>query len=123
MSFVEVQDRGREFLDYGGTRRERWWRHLSSITIFATGVFAKTFVKLAMKEIHVENLEILHAAQKQSQLENRGFLTYMNHMSLLDDPFIWGVLPWSNFFSPDTIRWSLGADNVCFGNRYVKKQE
>lgn len=117
MTFIGVQDRGRVFLDYGGTRRERWWRYLSCATILATGTLAKCFVKFAMKGVEIENIEILAAAKRQSERENRGFLTYMNHMSLLDDPFIWGILPWKNFFNPDTIRWSLAADNVCFGNR------
>lgn len=119
MSFVQVQTRGREFLDHEGARRHWWWRYLSRITVLTTGIFVKCFVKLVMTEVHVENLDVLKAAKKQSELENRGLVTYMNHVSLMDDPFIWSILPSSNFLNPDNIRWSLGADNVCFENRYA----
>lgn len=117
MSFDQVQERGRQFLDLNGTRRARWWNNLSAATIFATSLFAKAFLHGMMKSVEVENLDILREAYRQSKLENRGLVTYMNHMSLLDDPFIWGTLPIYYSLSPDRIRWGLGADNVCFGSK------
>lgn len=117
MSFHDVQDRGRQFLDFGGKRGTKPWKALSSATILTTGLITKGFLKCAVTEVDVENLDILTDALKRAERENRGVVTYMNHMSLLDDPFIWGVLPFSHFLSPDKVRWSLGADNVCFNNR------
>jgi monolysocardiolipin acyltransferase len=31
---------------------------------------------------------------------------------------IWGVLPLSNAFNPSNLRWTLGAHDICFKNRY-----
>lgn len=116
MSFNGVQDRGRQFLDLGGKRRTKWWQSLSSATVFATGIFAKGFLNLMIKDVEVTNLDILREAQERSIVERRGLVTIMNHMSLLDDPFVWGILPMHNFTSPGRVRWSLGADNVLFYN-------
>lgn len=79
--------------------------------------YRQGFIKIAMKDIQVENLDILLEAKRRSEQENRGLVTYMNHMSLLDDPFIWGILPFDSYLNPDNVRWSLGADNVCFKNK------
>lgn len=36
----------------------------------------------------------------------------------VDDPFLWGCLPWKFFYNVDDIRWGLGAANVCFKNSF-----
>lgn len=35
----------------------------------------------------------------------------------LDDPLIWGILPIRYMFSPENLRWSLGAHDICFQNK------
>jgi len=40
--------------------------------------------------------------------------------SRLDDPVIWGLLPLSYAFNPSNLRWTLGAHDICFKNRYAE---
>lgn len=42
-----------------------------------------------------------------------------NHISVLDEPLMWGTLPWWTFQSPRTTRWTLGASDIIFKNEYV----
>jgi len=42
--------------------------------------------------------------------------TVSNHISTLDDPVIWGVLPTRYYLRADTTRWALGASEVIFTN-------
>ncbi|KAF9653779.1 hypothetical protein BDM02DRAFT_3107774, partial [Thelephora ganbajun] len=39
-----------------------------------------------------------------------------NHLSTLDDPVMWGVLPTATYFDSKTTRWSMGAADICFTN-------
>lgn len=34
----------------------------------------------------------------------------------MDDPIIWGVLPYSYHWNPNNTRWSLGSYDICFKN-------
>ncbi|KAJ7591405.1 acyltransferase-domain-containing protein [Mycena floridula] len=43
-------------------------------------------------------------------------MTVSNHISTLDDPLTWGILPASSFFTSRTTRWTLGASDVMFTN-------
>ena len=36
----------------------------------------------------------------------------------MDDPLIWGILPLRYAFDPWNLRWSLGAQDICFKNKY-----
>lgn len=115
MSLPDVLGRGREFLELGGLRNRRSWKLLSLATLAAAGTFAKLVLNGPLKH-RTLNLDVLLEAQKRSKLENRGLVTVMNHSSLLDDPFTWGILPFKYFLKQGNTRWSLGAENVCFGN-------
>lgn len=42
-------------------------------------------------------------------------LTVANHISCFDDPGLWSILHFRHFH-PDTIRWSLTAQDICFTN-------
>ena len=37
----------------------------------------------------------------------------------VDDPLIWGLMPWSTLSNPHTVRWSMGSADICFTNRCV----
>jgi monolysocardiolipin acyltransferase len=37
-----------------------------------------------------------------------------NHESVLDDPFLWGVLPLKTLFNINQMRWVLGAADICY---------
>jgi hypothetical protein len=41
-----------------------------------------------------------------------------------DDPWLWGALPWKCYSTPTrTIRYALGAQELCYPNAYVFIQE
>ncbi|KAF0517733.1 acyltransferase-domain-containing protein [Gigaspora margarita] len=44
----------------------------------------------------------------------RPILTVANHLSTLDDPLLWGSIPFKNFLSRHRTRWTLGAQEICF---------
>lgn len=39
--------------------------------------------------------------------------------SSVDEPFMWGKLPLSTFYSPRTVRWTLGASDIMFTTPFV----
>ncbi|MFI1920307.1 lysophospholipid acyltransferase family protein [Nocardia sp. NPDC020380] len=45
-----------------------------------------------------------------------GVVVVANHRSPVDDPLMWGVLPWSVLLRPRRMRWTLGAAELCFTN-------
>jgi len=49
----------------------------------------------------------------------RGLLTVSNHISVMDDPILWGTLPLSYLFNPDNFRWGLGSYDLCFTNKGI----
>ncbi|ONH79160.1 Lysophosphatidylcholine acyltransferase [Saccharomyces cerevisiae] len=69
--------------------------------------------------VKLNGFEKLETALERSKRENRGLMTVMNHMSMVDDPLVWATLPYKLFTSLDNIRWSLGAHNICFQNKFL----
>ncbi|MCJ1374242.1 hypothetical protein MMC20_005474 [Loxospora ochrophaea] len=61
-------------------------------------------------------LELLDR-RKDPERRERGLITVSNHISVIDDPFIWGALPFSHQFNPTNSRWSLGAYDIVFKNK------
>jgi monolysocardiolipin acyltransferase len=47
----------------------------------------------------------------------RGLITVSNHISVLDDPVLWGVLPLKYLYNPQNLRFGLGAHDICFTNK------
>lgn len=82
-----------------------------------TGISA-TGARLVMsptKKI-VRNGETL---QKCIYHRNRPLITICNHASTVDDPFVWcAILPWKTIWNHNALRWSLGAEELMFTNRY-----
>lgn len=37
----------------------------------------------------------------------------------VDDPMVWGALPFRHQFNPNNHRWSFGSYDICFTNKYV----
>lgn len=46
----------------------------------------------------------------------RGIITYANHISVMDDPTIFGALPKGMARQSHTTRWTLGASDIMFTN-------
>ena len=115
MSFPDVLHRGDDFLNRY-PRRSRAWRFFSySTSFFVIGV-SKLIIK-TFYNVTLNNYSNLTAARARSRKENRGLMTVMNHMSTVDDPFIWATLPMSLYSSLENMRWCLGAHNICFAGK------
>lgn len=116
MSFEDVLHRGDDFLgEY--PRRSHVWRFLS----YTTSITVITLSKLVLNtffHVNVDGLSNLQDALRRSKEEDRGVMTVMNHMSVVDEPFVWGAFPISIYRSPDDIRWCLGAHNLCFDTKF-----
>ncbi|KAJ6567189.1 acyltransferase-domain-containing protein [Mycena vulgaris] len=68
----------------------------------------------SIASVSVHGLPNLQAALTAAR--TTGLVTLANHISTLDDPLAWGVLPTRLFFDSRTIRWTLGASDVMFTN-------
>lgn len=114
MSFKCVIDRGKTFF-YNEPRNSVAWNFASCLVIALTSLTGKVFVtKWNNAEILHESR--LHEAFEQSRLTGRGLITVMNHISILDDPLVWSILPVSTLCRPKKMRWTLGAQDICFTN-------
>jgi monolysocardiolipin acyltransferase len=117
MSLRDVLQRGDEFLQQY-PRTAPWWNLASRADCLLAVGFSK-FMLNSFYNPSIIGLEKLDSALQRSKDENRGLMTIMNHMSVVDDPFFWGMLPWSYYKDVDQIRWGLGAQNVCFKNGFM----
>ncbi|KAF7722266.1 hypothetical protein EC973_003486 [Apophysomyces ossiformis] len=90
------------------------WNMGRTAVMGGVGLFAKFFLKyLANTEVHGLDrfIDIVECDR------NRGLITVSNHVSVWDDPLLWGVLPTRVLFSVDKMRWVLGAADICFTTR------
>ncbi|KZT33355.1 hypothetical protein SISSUDRAFT_967590, partial [Sistotremastrum suecicum HHB10207 ss-3] len=93
----------------------------SAITISSIGLICKSFLNLGfVPSIRIEGLHHLLDALNDTKRRNAGagVITVSNHISVLDEPLTWGILPSSHYFSRDTksMRWALGASDIMFTN-------
>ncbi|RPB08890.1 hypothetical protein P167DRAFT_511486 [Morchella conica CCBAS932] len=94
------------------------WRTAASTAAMATtGILSRLFL-YGTQRVKVDGmdkfLELLKARRNE---RNAGLLTVSNHLSVLDDPLIWGLLPCSYMFSPRDLRYGLGSHDICFKNK------
>ena len=105
MSFQDVLKRGDEFLnDY--PRTNPFWNLASHATCLFMITGSKIILNTFYKPV-LHNIEKLDNALQRARDENRGLLTVMNHMSVVDDPAFYASLPWRYHLDIDTIRWGL----------------
>ncbi|SCU94861.1 LAME_0F09648g1_1 [Lachancea meyersii CBS 8951] len=117
MSLPDVLKRGDEFLAQY-PRTNALWQLGSHATCLLTVGISKFILKTCYN-VQLNHFDRLENALDRSVSENRGLMTVMNHMSVVDDPFIWGVFPWRIYRDLDHIRWCLGAHNVCFQSKFL----
>ncbi|KAF8873866.1 acyltransferase-domain-containing protein [Gymnopilus junonius] len=90
---------------------------MSALTVTAVGLTCKAFLSSGLCSIQVSGLQILRdALQSPTRPLGQGVVTVCNHISTLDDPLVWGVLPAQYYLSSRTTRWALGASDVIFTN-------
>lgn len=117
MPFPDVIKRGDDFF-YQYPRDTKWWKFLHySTSVFVIGV-SKIILNI-FYNVKVNNYPTLKKSLERSKSEKRGLMTIMNHMSTVDDPFLWGAFPMSLYKSLSNIRFCLGAHNICFKNRFL----
>ena len=90
MSFRDVLERGDEFLE-SYPRRNPIWRLLSYSTSLLTFGVSKLLL-FTCYNVKVNNFEKLETALERSKSENRGLMTAMNHMSMVDDPLVLSLI-------------------------------
>ncbi|CAH7671700.1 acyltransferase-domain-containing protein [Phakopsora pachyrhizi] len=79
----------------------------------------KPLLQFGMKETQIEGLPILLELLDRPSPKPRGLITISNHISTLDDPIIWGIMPFSTFFNTEKVRWTLGASDILFTNQFL----
>ncbi|KAF8738181.1 hypothetical protein AX14_011598 [Amanita brunnescens Koide BX004] len=90
---------------------------LSTATVATVGLLSKAFLKFGTASLTVNGLQtLLHALESQERNNQRGIVTVSNHISTLDDPATWGVLPPRCYFNSRLTRWTLGASDIMFTN-------
>ncbi|KAG0151070.1 hypothetical protein CROQUDRAFT_720054 [Cronartium quercuum f. sp. fusiforme G11] len=94
------------------------------MSLYMASVMAifKPFLQYGMKSVDVTGLPLLlEAVQDYSnrRLTGTGLLTISNHISTLDDPMTWGIMPFNTFFHPSSVRWTLGASDILFKNPLI----
>ncbi|KAF1830906.1 hypothetical protein BDW02DRAFT_641855 [Decorospora gaudefroyi] len=95
------------------------WRAASAFTMGAVGLLCKGFLTgLSRVETHgMEGFLKLLDEREHVAGRERGLITVSNHISVMDDPILWGILPLSYLFTPDNLRWGLGSYDLCFTNK------
>ncbi|KAH7344341.1 hypothetical protein BKA66DRAFT_478889 [Pyrenochaeta sp. MPI-SDFR-AT-0127] len=95
------------------------WRAASAFTMGVVGLLCKGFLSgLSRVETHgMDSFTELLDERKNVEGRERGLLTVSNHISVMDDPILWGILPLSYMFNPDNLRWGLGSYDLCFTNK------
>ncbi|KAI1453599.1 hypothetical protein F4805DRAFT_442798 [Annulohypoxylon moriforme] len=97
------------------------WRMTSSMVMGLTAALSRGFL-YGLNSVEVVGLDrFLEVLDKRKDVEKRerGLITVSNHISVLDDPVIWGVLPLRYAFNPSNHRWGLGAHDICFKNKLI----
>nr|OQO31382.1 hypothetical protein B0A51_02172 [Rachicladosporium sp. CCFEE 5018] len=93
-------------------------RVLSNATMGGVGFLCRSFLYgLNSMEVHGLDtfLDLLKEREDPGRRE-RGLITVSNHVSVLDDPGLWGVLPYRLHLNANNHRWSLGSHDICFKN-------
>ncbi|EFQ33265.1 acyltransferase [Colletotrichum graminicola M1.001] len=97
------------------------WRIASAAIMGLTGAISRAFLH-GLNDVQTEGLpQFLDLLDKRRPgAPERGLITVSNHISVLDDPLIWGALPLKYNFAPLSARWGLGAHDICFKNGLFK---
>ncbi|KAI0512775.1 acyltransferase [Xylaria bambusicola] len=96
-------------------------RMTSSLVMGVTAGLSRLFI-YGLNSVEVTGLErFLDILDKRKDVDKRqrGLITVCNHVSVFDDPIMWGVLPFAFHFNPSNHRWSLGAHDICFKNAFL----
>ncbi|KAM3434594.1 hypothetical protein MY1884_008594 [Beauveria asiatica] len=96
------------------------WRLGSTAVMAGVGAACRGFL-YAFNSVEVTGLQNLLGVldRRKTQGKDRGLITVCNHLAVLDDPLIWGILPMRYAFDVGNLRWSLAAHDICFKNSFT----
>lgn len=99
-----------------------FWRTSSHQTILSVAAISRLFL-FAFNQTEVHGLpRFLDLLKSRSDYRTRprGLVTVSNHISVLDDPLIWGVLPisFAAVHGYMNHRWSIASHDICFTNHF-----
>ncbi|KZT67509.1 acyltransferase-domain-containing protein [Daedalea quercina L-15889] len=94
---------------------------LSQATVGTVGLLCKTLLKIGYcSSVTVNGVENLYnALQSDERSAGRGVVTISNHISTMDDPLAWGILPLRYHLNTRMTRWTLGASDIMFTNPII----
>ncbi|CAL3968671.1 unnamed protein product [Diplocarpon coronariae] len=97
------------------------WRFSSALIMGLTGSISRGFYYGLnyMEVIGLDNFIETLDRRRDVGGRDRGLITVSNHVSVVDDPLIWGVLPCRYAFNPSNHRFSLGSYDICFQDRFL----
>lgn len=98
------------------------WRSASYQTILCVSTFCRAFL-YGLNKTEVHGLpRFLNLLRSRADHRNRrkGLITVSNHISVLDDPLIWGTLPLSfaAYHGHLNHRWTFGSHDICFKSAF-----
>lgn len=86
---------------------------ISNIIMGTIGLMGKIYLNYFSENLYLINESTLfNAIRKQNK--NECLITISNHQSTIDDPALWGILPWDILFNSKLNRWSLGAQELTY---------
>ncbi|KAH6661655.1 tafazzin [Plectosphaerella plurivora] len=93
------------------------WRLSSSLVTGLAGAVSRAFL-YGLNKVETTGLDnfLKLLDDRVAGRHKQGLLTVSNHTSVLDDPLVWGALPVRYSLTPASIRWGLGAHDICFRN-------
>ncbi|CAK7213970.1 Lyso-phosphatidylcholine acyltransferase [Sporothrix bragantina] len=92
------------------------WRAASTFFMASTGMICRSFL-YGFNNVEVVGLDSflkLLDERKDVAARKRGLITVSNHISVLDDPLVWGVLPFKYAKDHRNLRWGLGSHDICY---------
>ncbi|XP_074644581.1 tafazzin-like isoform X1 [Tubulanus polymorphus] len=93
------------------------WKLSSALIIGSVSVMSKITLEW-LNRFKVFNREIIHKAVL-NRPKGQPLITVCNHVSCLDDPVMWGVLPWRMIlFRSPSLRWSLAGHDICYTKNF-----
>lgn len=97
-------------------------RTTSSPIVPLVAALSRQFLALGCRRVRVLGSDafVRLLTDPQRAEEGRGLVSLANHISVLDEPLMWGTLPHSLFRQERTVRWSLGASDIIFKNELCR---
>lgn len=92
----------------------------TTLIIGAVGAFSKILMT-AFNKLHLYNMDALYEAI-ENQNQTGGLLTFSNHQSVTDDPFLLAaMLPARILLNPDLMRWGMCSLDICFQDALISR--